>query len=262
VADDPFEDRFGGIAGDYRRFRPRYPAPLFACLASLCRARRLAWDCACGSGQASVPLADHFARVVGTDASAGQLAAAPRLPNVEWRMAPAERSGLDAGTVDLVTVAQALHWLPVAAFHAEVERVLAPGGVYACLSYGRMRTAPPALDAALLHYHDVIVGGHWPAARRHVVEAYRELPFPYAPLPTPPFEIAVCWSRAELLGYLGSWSATIACRAATGRDPLAMFAARLDDSWPRGAPTIEVRWPIALRVGRKNPDRHHPECPP
>lgn len=256
---ESFEDRFGGVAADYRRFRPRYPAALFAHLANLCSARRLAWDCACGSGQATVPLAGHFARVVGTDASPGQLAAAPARAGIEWRVAPAERSGLATASVDLVTVAQALHWLPVAAFHAEVARVLVPDGVYACISYGRMRVGHSALDAALRDYHDVAVGRYWPPERRHVVDAYRELPFPYPLLPAPPFEITVCWSRTELLGYLGSWSATVACRAATGRDPVAAFAARLDECWPRDAARLEVRWPVNLRIGRKPPSPHHPE---
>ena len=248
---ESFTDRFGGVARDYRRFRPQYPAALFARLAGLCAERRLAWDCACGSGQATMPLAAHFARVIGTDASAGQLAAAPRLPNVEWRTAPAERSGLAAASVELVTVAQALHWLPVDVFHAEVERVLVPGGLYACISYGRMRVRPPLLDAALRHYHDVTVGPYWPPERRHVVDAYRELPFPYPPLPMPALEIGADWTRDELLGYLGSWSATIECRAATGRDPVASFAAGIDRCWPPGVTTLEVRWPLCLRIGRK-----------
>lgn len=246
-----FRDHFGHVAADYARFRPRYPAALFDWLAARCARTGLAWDCACGSGQATAPLARRFTRVVGTDASPSQLAHAPPLPNVEWRCAPAEDSGLADATVDLVTVVQALHWLPLAAFHAEVARVLKPGGVFATVSYGRMHVDTPALDALLQHYHDVLVGPWWPPERRHVVDGYRALPFPYPRLPVPEFAMAVRWSQAELLGYLRSWSASAACRAARGEDPVDAFAPELAACWPRGEPTIDVRWPMRIRVGQQ-----------
>lgn len=69
-----FSDHFGAVAGSYADFRPRYPAALFAWLATQCAAHELAWDCGAGSGQASVALAAHFARVQATDASAEQIA--------------------------------------------------------------------------------------------------------------------------------------------------------------------------------------------
>jgi SAM-dependent methyltransferase len=246
-----FSDRFGHVACEYARFRPRYPAALFEWLAARCRQTDLAWDCACGSGQATAPLAGHFARVVGTDASLSQLAHAPQLQNVEWRCAPAESSGLADATVDLVTVAQALHWLPLAALHAEVARVLKPGGVFATVSYGSMSVDTPALDARLQRYHDVDVGPWWPPERRHVVDGYRELPFPYVELPVPTFAMAMRWSPAELLGYLRTWSASAACRAACGEDPVETFARELEACWPQGEATIDVRWPMRIRVGHK-----------
>ncbi len=248
---DGFRDHFGQVAGDYARFRPRYPDELFEWLAARCARTDLAWDCACGSGQATAPLARRFTRVVGTDASPSQLAHAPQLPNVEWRCAPAEHSGLADATVDLVTVVQALHWLPLAAFHAEVARVLKPGGVFATVSYGRMAVDAPALDARLQRYHDVDVSPWWPPERRHVVDGYRELPFPYARLAVPAFAMTVRWSPTELLGYLRSWSASAACQAARGEDPVDAFAHELAACWPRGETTIEVRWPMRIRVGHK-----------
>jgi ubiquinone/menaquinone biosynthesis C-methylase UbiE len=43
---------------------------LFAWLAGQCPGRDAAWDCGCGSGQASFALAEHFTRVHATDLSA------------------------------------------------------------------------------------------------------------------------------------------------------------------------------------------------
>jgi len=77
-----FRDRFAAAAPAYAAFRPRYPAALFAALADQAPGHHVAWDCATGSGQAAIGLAEHFAQVVATDASAAQLAAALAHPRV------------------------------------------------------------------------------------------------------------------------------------------------------------------------------------
>ncbi|TLM60395.1 MAG: methyltransferase domain-containing protein [Deltaproteobacteria bacterium] len=132
----PFADHFAPVAASYADFRPTYPRELFAWLATLTPRRDLAWDCAAGSGQASVDLAGYFAQVVATDASRAQIDAAVPHPRIDYRVAPAEASGLAAASVDLVTVAQALHWFDLPAFYAEVRRVLRPDGALAVWSYG------------------------------------------------------------------------------------------------------------------------------
>lgn len=250
---DAFIDRFGAVAGDYARFRPHYPPALFEHLAARCRRRELAWDCACGTGQATVGLAAAFARVVATDASAGQLAQAPALDNVEWRVAPAEQSGLAKASVDLVTVAQALHWLPLAPFHAEVDRVLRPGGTYAVICYGRMQVDAPAVEALIAHYYDEVVGPYWPPERATLEHGYRDLPLPYPLTATPAFAMVAQWQALDLLGYLRSWSATTAFAAARGYDPLNALAPVLARAWPAAASTVEIRWPLHLLLGHKPP---------
>src|SRR5689334_16684936 len=104
---------FASVAREYASFRPGYPPELFAWLARAAPARGAVWDCGCGSGQASVALAEHFSQVFATDASAEQIAAARPHPRVRYSVAPAENSGLEPGCADLVTVAQALHWFDV-----------------------------------------------------------------------------------------------------------------------------------------------------
>lgn len=251
MTSESFADRFGEVAQDYLRFRPRYPQALFDWLAAQCARRDLAWDCACGSGQATVGIAAHFASVVATDASARQLAHAPSLANVDWRVAPAEASGLAAASVDLVTVAQALHWLPLPAFHAEVERVLAPGGCYAVIHYGRMQVEEAAVEQLVQHYYDDIVGPYWPPERHTLEAGYRDLPLPYPLLPTPGFAMTARWQALELLGYLRSWSATTAFVAARGYDPVNALAPVLARAWPEQSATIGVHWPLAVLLGRK-----------
>jgi trans-aconitate methyltransferase len=107
-------DYFSAGAQEYARFRPPYPGELFDWIAGLCAERNWAWDFACGSRQATNELAARFARATCTDATHAQIANAPRLPNVDWHPAPAEDSELPARSIDLVTVAKALHWFDTA----------------------------------------------------------------------------------------------------------------------------------------------------
>src|ERR1043166_2031069 len=134
-----FHDHFSEVSARYANFRPRYPADLFDYLATLVSRDSLVWDCAAGSGQATVDLAARFERVIATDASAEQIASAPRLNNIEYRVALAEQSGLPDKSVGLITVAQALHWFDRERFFAEAQRVLEPGGILAVWVYATNR---------------------------------------------------------------------------------------------------------------------------
>src|SRR5687768_2397733 len=223
----PFPDHFSGVAGAYAEFRPRYPETLFDWLADLAPSRQLAWDCATGSGQAALALASRFARVVATDASADQTAAAARHPRVEYRVARAEASGLDAGSVDALTVAQALHWFDRPAFYAEAARVLSRDGVLAAWTYGHPQLDDPGVDAVFRRFYSGTVGPYWPPERALVDEGYRTIEFPFPEVVPPAFEIETRWPLAALLGYAGTWSATTRFREARGFDPVPRLGAEL-----------------------------------
>ncbi len=242
-----FKDHFSGHAADYAAFRPTYPPALFAWAAGLPAARGLAWDCATGSGQAAVALAGHFPRVVATDASAAQIAHAVPHPRVEYGVAPAEASGLPDGAVDLVTVAQALHWFDFARFYAEVRRVLAPGGAIAVWSYD-LAQFDPAVDGLVRRLARETVGPYWPPERRWVDEEYRTLPFPFAEVPAPAFHLAELWDLARFAAYLRTWSAVVRFRAVTGRDPVAELEPELAAAWGDPGEVKTVRWPLHVRA--------------
>jgi len=248
----PFQDHFSGQAGSYAHYRPGYPAELFDYLAERAPSRSLAWDCATGSGQAACELAKRFHSVIASDASQAQIDAARPCPGVTYRTALAEQSGQEDASVDLVTVAQALHWFDLESFYREVKRVLRPNGLLAVWSYNLLRIEP-AIDRLIDRFYGETLADYWPAERRRVEKGYADLPFPFSPAADPPlFNMTAQWSLPQLLGYLGTWSATARFREATGQDPLPSLAENLLPVW--GAPETgrRVSWPLSLRVGHSN----------
>jgi ubiquinone/menaquinone biosynthesis C-methylase UbiE len=240
---------FTTVAREYASFRPGYPPELFAWLARQAPRREAAWDCGCGSGQASTALAEHFSVIHASDVAAEQIAAARPHPRVKYSVAAAEQSGLPAGCVDLVTVAQALHWFDVEAFYAEARRVARPGAVLAVWNYPRPRIVDAELDRRFLEFYGGVVGPYWPPERRHIEANYATLPFPFQELPHPEFGLTLHWSLEQLLGYVSSWSATARYRKARGDDPVPQLRASLQDAWP-GDAIAAIRMPIGLRAAK------------
>jgi SAM-dependent methyltransferase len=245
-----FKDHFSKQAGDYARFRPRYPREMFKYLGTVARSRALAWDCATGNGQAAIQLTNVFDRVIATDASEKQIANAEPHERVEYRVASAEESGLESGTIDFIMVAQALHWFDLPCFYKEVRRVLKNNGVLAASAY-KFFHITPGIDHLVNHrYYDKVVGPFWPPERA-LVEKFEELPFPFLEIQTPSFEMIAQWSLEHLAGYLRSWSATQRFIAANKRDPLEAIANDLSAAWGDPQETRRVVWPLILRVGVK-----------
>jgi SAM-dependent methyltransferase len=246
---ESFRDHFSSMAGRYADFRPRYPAELFDYLATVAPRRGLVWDCACGSGQASVDLAERFERVIATDASAQQIRAAKAHPKVEYRVGSAEASGLPNGSVDLITVAQAMHWFNLEGFFAEVRRVLRPNGLLAVWTYAATEIEGEAVHALVRNYHYNVIGPYWPAERKFVEEKYASLPFPFRRIKTPDFTMRASWTLDQLIGYLSSWSGTKRYIEANHENPLEKLRCDLLNVWSNGDKAREIRWPLSLHLG-------------
>jgi len=242
-----FADHFSGQARAYAQFRPRYPAVLFHYLAAQVPGTRLAWDCGTGNGQAAVGLTERFARVVATDPSEAQLASALQHPRVSYRRALYE-SGIEPGTAQLVTAAQALHWFDMDAFVGEARRVLEPGGVLAVWCYSLCRIER-MIDELVEYFYRVTVGAFWSPERKLVDDGYRTVALPIDELDVPPFEMLIDMTLPQFLGYIETWSAVQRCMASRGREPMDAFARAIAERW--GAPSTlrRVKFPLHIRAG-------------
>ena len=244
-----FKDHFSKQAADYAKFRPRYPQELFDYLGKIAPSRQLAWDCATGNGQAAVGIASVFDHVIATDATEKQIANAQPHERVEYRVAAAENSGNGSETIDLIMVAQALHWFDLDQFYAEARRVLKADGVIAASAYNLLHIEK-TIDEVVNRYYHKVVGPFWPPERR-VVEQFADLPFPFSEIDAPKFEMTARWNLDHLLGYLRTWSSSQRFIAARGVDPLEQIGDDIRSAWGTPGQKRSITWPLTIRIGRK-----------
>jgi len=248
-----FEDHFSGHAEQYAKHRPQYPDEIYAYLASITPRHSLAWDCGTGNGQAALGLAKHFDKVHATDASAEQISLAHLHDHVGYRVEPAEHVSLPSSSVDLVTVAVAIHWFNFDEFYHEVKRVLKPGGILAAWTYN-LTEISPEVDVLIRRYYREILNGYWPERIRYLEEGYKTLPFPFEEITAPAFEMKVDWHLNQFAGFLNSWSATQRYKAQNGQHPLEIIWPQLLTAWGDENQPRLTRWPLHFRIGRKTAD--------
>lgn len=179
----------------------------------------LALDVGCGSGQFTRLLTPHFTRVVATDVSEAQVRQArdklADCDNLEVTGGSGEHIELEDGSVDLVSVCQALHWMDVPRFYTEVDRVLKPGGVLAVVGYHFTKPGPSQhgasqLEEALVRIYST-TGPYWTQLREHVDAGYRTLPVPSTWVQRSERDddshfVETEATFADWLGYIQTWS--------------------------------------------------------
>lgn len=240
-------------AGDnYAAYRPDYPAEIVRAIVEATPARGLAVDLGCGTGQFGRALLGHYETVLGIDPSLSQLSAAPLPARVQGR---AERLPLRDGVVDLLVIAQSLHWVQPEPFFREARRVLAPGGVLAVLSYATCSIEDPEVDALFRDFYWGPFHRFWEPERALVEDQLRSITVPGEPVLHPLFRNAAMEKTMDLPafeGYLGTWSAVRTAEAAgpKGRAEFDAFLAELVDVWGDPARSLRVTWPLTVLVRR------------
>lgn len=185
--------------------------------------------------------------MIATDASAAQIASASSNSKIEFRVAPAESSGLENDSVDLITVAQALHWFDIDRFFDEAKRVLKSGGVLAVWSYEHCQVDSDCDEMIMKVFNSV--ENYWPPERDLVLNRYVDIQMPIAEIEVEQFSMTANWTAEQMLGYMRSWSASQRYIKDNGTDPTKEYEGELAAIW--GEAARWVSWPLTLRVGRK-----------
>ncbi|MGY4533241.1 SAM-dependent methyltransferase [Pseudomonas sp. TE3786] len=239
---------FGARAGAYASFRPHYPAELFSWLAANSPSTERALDIACGSGQASLPLLEHFQQVLACDASLEQLTASSDLAGIQRFAADAQALPLANQSLDLIIVAQALHWFAAPSFFDEVQRLLKPRGLFCAWCYGLMRI-DETVDRVINAFYWQTLGGYWPSGRASIDEGYSDISRPFPSVAVPAFAMQARWDFDHLLGYLRTWSACQLWERKNGHDPVSEMAEELQQAWGDIKQPRFINWPLHFLAG-------------
>ncbi|ORX52295.1 S-adenosyl-L-methionine-dependent methyltransferase [Hesseltinella vesiculosa] len=126
----------------YMNFRPSYnKLAMQSFLQHHHGDRLLAVDLGCGPGTATLLLTDCFDQVIGIDPSDSMLvtarstAKAKGITNVDFVQGSDHKLPLADHSVDLLTIAQSLHWFDPTLFLPEAKRVLKPSGTLVAWGY-------------------------------------------------------------------------------------------------------------------------------
>lgn len=247
---------FGDWAQAYRRYRPTYPASVFAYLCELVGQRRdVCVELGAGSGQATGDLLPLFGEVIAVEPDAAMARLIPPDPRLTISVERGEDVRLPPACADAVVAAAALHWMDEAAILKAAGAWLRPGGVFFAFGFGPPQyPAAPAGLASLLgqlrrdqrvHEHAVLTG----------IRPYRETlgeSGVFAQTGARETYASFVWTPQELAGYLVSTSGGQARARASGDaarhgDLLAEAIAEA----ARGP--IRVRFPVEIAYGVTGP---------
>lgn len=243
------KDLFSKQSDLYAKYRPTYPQDLYEYILTFAKEKNIAWDCATGNGQAAVVLSEFFKRVIATDISAAQIEKATAKGNIEYKVCPAESTPFTDNTFDLVTVAQAYHWIKWDEFKKEVTRVCKHNAVIAVWMYYKHSTGDKRIDDAVHDFYEGVTKPYWDYERKFVEDLYGTTEFDYELLPVKKFETTLHWQREDLVGYISSWSAIQKYITVNGHSPIRIIEEKIKSLWPEGE-VKQVTFPIYLKLGR------------
>lgn len=122
------EEKFTGKADLYDRYRPSYPKELIDWLYDKTKAKTVA-DIGAGTGKFTKCLTAKPWKITAVEPNSDMCGVLRKNASfAEIINASAENTGIESGSVGLITVAQAFHWFDEERFKAECKRILKSDG--------------------------------------------------------------------------------------------------------------------------------------
>jgi len=160
-------------------------------------------------------------------------------------------------SVDLVTIAQAMHWFDLHAFYQQVKWILKkPDGVIAAWCY----TVPEvndSVDSVLNPFYSIDSDPYWEPQLKLIDDKYMSIDFPFEPVEgadhTGPFKFVAekLMDLDEYFTYLRSWSAYQTAKT----KGVELLRDDMIESFKRawnedGHDQNVVKFPVYLRIGK------------
>ncbi|KAF9898682.1 hypothetical protein BX616_003728 [Lobosporangium transversale] len=256
----------------YQSFRPGYNANFFKMVYNY-HARHhgqfdMAVDVGTGTGQVASVLAEKFKHVYGVDPSETMLASAVQKPNISYHVSKGEDlKVIPQGSVDVLTVAQTLHWLDHPTFFSEVKRVLKPHGTFAAVGYAFavFEKYPRASQRVLeLGIEPDQLGTFWEPGRLILNNMYKSIEVPledverhYFPNNKDGYPLLMSEqvSMEHFRNYLKTWSGykTFSERHPERPDIVdETIEAILKEEGLKNEDVVDITWPTVLILGRNS----------
>ncbi|MEO8148236.1 MAG: class I SAM-dependent methyltransferase [Bacteroidia bacterium] len=244
-----FKDHFSRQSDIYVKYRPHYPESLYAYLSSFTNEHKLAWDCGTGNGQAAIGLAKVYDKVIATDPSEQQIKNCIPNEKVKYLVEKAEHTSIESNSVDLITIANALHWFDFDTFYKEANRVLKYNGIIAAWSYC-LPSVSPEIDEIINHFHYITLNDYWLPENRLVEKKYATVPFPFEQIDSPVFYSEKIMNLKDFISYLNTWSAVQRFIDINKFNPTEELQIEIMKIWNKTDAEKKVTWELTLKVGR------------
>lgn len=215
----------------------------------------LALDVACGSGQAAKALSKHFSKVIAVDQSSSQINSShgESWDNIEFKQGEAEELQVEDGSIDLLVVAQALHWFNLPKFFAEANRVMHSGSVFVASVYGPEMLFPNSpeitalISAVLTKLWEELKDVTW---TKLFVPHYKDIDIPFSQVQRNSFEIKRTFSRDQVISWISTWAAlqTFKKMFPERQDPTIALVQQLPSLLPEES---EIVWKGTLILAKK-----------
>ena len=200
----------------YSKYRPTYPQTVVKAITSYVTivggSLGLALDVACGSGQSTFYLKDTFKQIIGVDISKAQVEEAKRkcttqkIDNILFRLGNGTELPIESDSVDVVTIAQALHWLDRDKFFAECKRVLKHKGCLVAYGYGNVCLVNEQCNTLVSNFYRNTLQGCWHDARSHIDDEFHGIHLPFSNTKRVDMRMSYESSLEAFIGYVSSWS--------------------------------------------------------
>jgi len=236
---------------NYKLFRPTYGTEIYDFISDVVANKDLAWDCACGSGQATNELAKIFKNVVASDVDDNQLSNCTKFNNVKYLRCNEYNSYLKNESVDFVSVATGIHWLDTYKFYKETKRVLKKGGVLGVWGYTGVNIHPD-IDPVLKSIVDEYLMPFYPDSIKIAFDKYTDVKLPFENIQSSNYEIRKIWDFSDFKNYILSFAAMQNYNAKMGECGFYRFENKILDAWG-GDPNQKktLKWEIITKFSRK-----------
>src|SRR6202042_441250 len=117
------------------------------------------------------------------------LSQATPLQNAYYVQSSSEQLPIRSNSIDLIGVAQAMHWFSLHDFYNEVRRVLKPNGIIAAWCYNQA-VIESTIDYVINKvYSKITKSQNSSREREYLYDHYHTIPFPFERISTPAFSI-------------------------------------------------------------------------